>query len=185
MNMALNNNKTNLLRDIVIIFFSIILAIIFVRTGVIINLLSISKEWEIIGSVIAGVFFISVFTVAPSAVVLVELAKTNSPWLVALFGGLGAVLGDLVLFAFVRDVLTEDLKEIIKYIKSKTIFHIFNFKRVKWLMPLLGAIIIASPLPDEIGIALLGLTKMKKKTFILLSFIFNFLGILAIGLLVS
>lgn len=185
MNVKLNNNKINLLRDAAIIIFSIILAIIFAWTGIINNLLSISKEWQTIGSVLAGLFFISVFTVAPSAVVLAELAKSGSPWLVALFGGLGAVLGDLMMFLFIRDIFTEDLKEIINHIKAKKFIHAFGLKRLKWLIPLIGAIIIASPLPDEIGITLLGLSNMKKKTFILLSFIFNFLGILAIGLIVS
>ncbi|MEK7557169.1 MAG: hypothetical protein AAB538_04290, partial [Patescibacteria group bacterium] len=46
----------------------------------------------------------------------------------------------------------------------------------------LAGIIIASPLPDEIGIALLGFMKTRKKDFFLLSLVANFLGILAIGL---
>jgi hypothetical protein len=180
-----NNNRINLIRDVVIIIFSIIIAIFIARTGIISNLLSVSKEWQIIGTILAGMFFISVFTVTPSAVVLAELSKSTSPLLVAIFGGIGALLGDLIIFIFIRDTLIEDLRGIVGHIKSKKFIQAFHFKPLKWLIPLLGAIIIASPLPDEIGIAMLGFSKMKKSVFIPMSFILNFLGILAIGLIVS
>ena len=45
-----------------------------------------------------------------------------------------------------------------------------------------GGLILASPLPDELGVAVLGFSKMRLKYFALLSFVFNFLGIAVIGL---
>jgi uncharacterized membrane protein YdjX (TVP38/TMEM64 family) len=41
----------------------------------------------------------------------------------------------------------------------------------------LGAIIIASPLPDEMGVGLMGISKLKTSQFILLSFVLNAIGI--------
>ncbi|MCC7436766.1 hypothetical protein IT402_02755, partial [Candidatus Nomurabacteria bacterium] len=49
-----------------------------------------------------------------------------------------------------------------------------------WLAPVIGAIIIASPLPDEIGVGLIGISKMKNWQFLVLSFVLNSLGILLI-----
>ncbi|KKR47070.1 MAG: hypothetical protein UT80_C0011G0001, partial [Parcubacteria group bacterium GW2011_GWC1_40_13] len=65
---------------------------------------------------------------------------------------------------------------------QKRLFSIFRPKLFKWLIPFIGALIIASPLPDEAGLAMMGLSKMKTSVFIPISFALNFLGILAIGL---
>ena len=46
----------------------------------------------------------------------------------------------------------------------------------------MGGLIIASPFPDELGIGLLGFSKMRTRWFVLLSFTFNFIGIFLIGL---
>ncbi|OGG78335.1 hypothetical protein A3A36_01445 [Candidatus Kaiserbacteria bacterium RIFCSPLOWO2_01_FULL_52_12b] len=59
---------------------------------------------------------------------------------------------------------------------------IFRPRLFKWLIPFVGALIIASPLPDEAGLAMMGLSKMKTSVFIPISFALNFLGILAIGI---
>ena len=42
---------------------------------------------------------------------------------------------------------------------------------------MIGAIIIASPFPDEIGVSLMGISKMKTYQFILISFLLNAIGI--------
>lgn len=64
----------------------------------------------------------------------------------------------------------------------KRIKAVFRLRFFRWLTWLLGGLIIASPLPDELGIGLLGFSKMKLAAFIPLSLIFNSLGILVIGL---
>jgi hypothetical protein len=51
------------------------------------------------------------------------------------------------------------------------------------VMPFLGALIIASPLPDELGLVFLGISKLKTRYFLPLSFVLNFFGILIIGLI--
>jgi hypothetical protein len=48
---------------------------------------------------------------------------------------------------------------------------------MKWISPILGALIIASPLPDEFGLALLGLSRTRISILIPVSFIMNFLGV--------
>ena len=59
----------------------------------------------------------------------------------------------------------------------------FEVKLLKSLFPFLGALLIASPLPDEFGVALMGLAKMPTSEFVPISFSLNFLGILVIGVL--
>ena len=73
--------------------------------------------------------------------------------------------------------------ELIKYQGAgKRIKVLFKLKFFRWLTFLVGGLIIASPFPDELGISLLGFSKMRTSWFIPLSFAFNFVGILLVGL---
>lgn len=179
----MENKKNNLMRDLGIIVLSIIIAVILAKTGILKDLLTSTQEWEIFGSLLAGIFFVSVFTVAPAAVVLVEIAQSNSILLVAFWGGVGALIGDLLIFRFIKDNLTEDISYLMKGTKQGRFIKILHLKFFKWLIPFLGALIVASPLPDEIGLAMMGLSKMKTSLFIPISFSLNFLGILIISLI--
>ena len=179
-----NNHKNNLLiKDLAIIIFSILVAVFLVKTHVLTNILTSTKELELLGSFIAGMFFTSVFTTAPAIVTLGEIAIANSVIQTAFFGAMGAVVGDLIIFRFVRDRLSEDLMELIKHNHSaKRIKAILRIRLLRWLTFLIGGLIIASPLPDELGLTLLGIARMRTRRFLLLSFAFNSLGILLIAL---
>lgn len=179
--MSISNNS--LIRDMAIVVLSVFIAIILAKTGALESLITSTQELRLIGSFIAGILFTSVFTAAPATVALGEIAQSNSVIAVALIGGLGALLGDLIIFRFVKDKLSEDLSNLVKKSGSGKLTAIFRMKGIKWLLPLIGALIIASPLPDELGVAMLGLSKMKNSLFIPLSFILNSAGILVIGLI--
>ncbi|MEK7178156.1 MAG: hypothetical protein AAB721_00655 [Patescibacteria group bacterium] len=153
------------------------------KTKFLIGILTSTKELKLLGSFIAGMFFTSVFTTAPAIATLGEIARTNSAVLVAIFGAMGAVIGDLIIFRFIRDKLSEHLLELAKHQGAGKKFKVLlKLKYFRWLTFLMGGLIIASPFPDELGIGLLGFSKMRTQWFILLSFAFNFIGILLIGL---
>jgi hypothetical protein len=175
-----------IIQDIVIIILSIIVAIVLVKTQLLVSFLKSTGQYELIGSFTAGLFFTSIFTTAPAIVALGEIAKMQPVLYVAFFGALGAVLGDLIIFRFIRDNLSEHLMEIAKHqiagTKMKFRHHLHFFR---WITFLIGGIIIASPLPDEIGVGLLGFSKMSMKWFIPIAFIGNFVGILLIGLVAN
>lgn len=183
--MRTNNRKNNFLwRDIAIIILSVMGAAILVKTSVLIRILTSTQELEWLGSFIAGMFFTSVFTTAPAIVTLAEIAQAHSIISTALFGAGGAVMGDLIIFRFVRDRLLEHLTELIKHQGAgKRIGALLRLKHFRWITLLVGGMIIASPLPDELAISLLGLSKTRTSLFVLLSFTFNFIGILLIGLM--
>ncbi len=177
-------NTYFLLIDLAIIMLSIFFAMVLVKTDALVNILTASKALEIFGSFVAGIFFTSVFTAAPATVTLGEIAQANSVWLVALFGTIGALIGDVIIFRFVKDRFSKHLLELIKGKGGqKRLMHLLNLKYSKWLIFLIGGFIIASPLPDELGVALLGFSKIKQSWFIPFSFVANFIGILLIGIL--
>ena len=179
----MNNHLSSLARDLALVVFSILIAIIFAKTGALQDLITSTQEVRFIGSFIAGILFVSVFTAAPATVALVEIAQSNSVITVAILGGLGALIGDLIIFRFVKDRVSEHFSYLIKASKTERIVSIFKLKLFRWMIPFFGALIIASPLPDEIGVTILGLSKMKSSYFTLLSFLLNSAGILIIGLI--
>lgn len=134
------------------------------------------------GSFISGILFVSTFTVAPASAILFDIAKLLNPYFVAITAGLGAVLGDYLLLRYFQDKVFDELKVLLK--PGRTIFgSLFSGPLFAWLIPIIGAIIIASPFPDEVGIGMIGLSKIKKWQFLLITFVLNSIGIfIVIGL---
>jgi uncharacterized membrane protein YdjX (TVP38/TMEM64 family) len=140
-------------------------------------------DWGYFGAFIVGIFFVSIFTVAPSIIVVYYLSQTLNPWEVAVFAGLGAVLGDVLIFNFLRDGFFNEIRPLFSFFKKPLFARIYNSPYFAWLLPIIGAIVIASPFPDEIGISLMGLSKIKRWQFIIISFVLNAFGLFIIAIL--
>ena len=176
--------KNNLAKDFWIIITSIIVAFFLVKSGLLREILYLTKDFWFLSTFIAGMLFTSVFTTAPAIVALGEIAQSSQSVIpVALLGGLGALCGDLIIFRFMRDRLVEDIVRLIGKAKNGRIRHIFQLKFFRWLTFFLGALVIASPFPDELGLMMMGMSKAKTSLFIPTSFIFNSLGILVISII--
>lgn len=168
-------NRNFLFQDTGIIVLSVLVAVLLVKTGAV-------SELSRIGSFVAGMFFTSIFTTAPAIVTLSEIARVNSIFSTALFGALGAVTGDIIIFLFVRDRFSDHLGILLSHTSAwKRFGALFRLKTFRWITFLVGGLIIASPLPDELGIGVLGFSKLKLSRFVWLSFVFNFIGIYIIG----
>lgn len=160
---------------------SLLVAILLATSGAFETVLPTLGQYRLIGSFLAGMFYISAFTVAPAAVVLGELAQANGVVSVALFGAAGGVMGDYLIFHFVKDRLATGLQDLLRR-RRKSWLTALEMFLPRWFLFTLGALIIASPLPDELGITLLGFSHIRTLFFLPLSFAANFIGILAIGL---
>jgi len=91
------------------------------------------------------------------------------------------MVGDFTIFKFVRDRLMDEVKEVYEKIDHNNhVEKILHTKYFSWMFPVIGAIIIVSPLPDEIGVSLMGISKLKAYQFLILSFVLNFIGIFLI-----
>ena len=131
-----------------------------------------------IGAFFAGILFVSTFTVTTGAVILLILAEKLSPIEIGIIAGLGAVFGDFTIFRFIKDNLTREIVSIYNHIDGDHHFRkVLHSKYFGWTLPVIGAIIIASPFPDEIGVSLMGISKMKTYQFLLISFLLNATGI--------
>lgn len=169
-----------LFHDILMIAVGIVIAVLLVKTGILDLLINAVRDYYIIASFIAGIFFTSIFTIAPASIALVSIAMHSPIYGVVVFGALGAMCGDLILFLFIRDRFAGDLLKTMKKSTVRHILHSFHFGFMKYISPLIGALIIASPLPDEFGITLLGLSKVKMIVLLPISLLMNVLGIYAL-----
>lgn len=177
------NQKTKLFKNLLTIAFSIIIAVLLVETGIIQKILLQTQTSEILGSFFSGLLFTSIFTTAISMAAIGEITQAYSPIYVALIGGLGAMLGDFIIFKLIRKNISAEAEYILKEARQSKIFSFLHLKTLRWLMPIVGSLIIISPLPDELGLAFLGISKIRTKSFLLLSYGLNTVGILIIGLL--
>lgn len=169
------------LRDLLLIFSSIFLAIVLAKLDFVEGVLAFSENIRIAGSFFAGLFFTSLFTTVPAIVVLGEISRQEPIFRVAFLGALGALCGDGLIFYFFRNHVANDLDALIKRTKHRPWGSVLKSRTAGWVSTLAGALIIASPLPDELGIAMMGLSRINFKVFVPVSFSFNFLGIVLIG----
>lgn len=128
------------------------------------------------GMFVAGMLYTYSFTAGLGAIFLVSFLGDHSSLMIAIIGGVGAAFADVSIFRLVRS----DLKREINRIASKKVFqglvHHHLFRRT-WIRDVIGLIIIASPFPDELGIAIMASTKLKEENFAMLTFIVDAIGI--------
>ncbi len=133
------------------------------------------------GTFLSGVFFAYGFTAAPATAILLILAKEQNIVIAGLLGGLGALFGDLLIFKFIRAGFSDEIDRI----SNERLFVVIHNAIPLWMrcfvLPVIAGFIIASPLPDEIGVALLAsVKKISVRLFCLLSFVLNTAGIFVV-----
>ena len=133
-----------------------------------------------ISAFIAGTLFVSTFGFATGAVTLLVLAEKLNIFELGIIAGAGGVLGDFLLFRFVKDRLIDEVAPIYERVEGNHLHKILHTKHFRWMFPVIGAVIMASPLPDELGVSLMGISKMKTWKFLILAFILDFTSVILI-----
>ena len=130
-----------------------------------------------LGTFIAGFLFSFGFT-APFAVGFFITSNPQNIILAAIVASVGSIFSDLLIYKLIKINFIDEFNrlkktQLIKKIKEKIANKLSHKIRI-YIMYSFAGIIIASPLPDEIGIIMLaGLSDIKAKTLGLLSFILH------------
>ena len=133
------------------------------------------------GTFAAGILFTYGFTAAPATAIFLILAQHQNIYLASIIGGLGALIGDLLIFSFIRHSFSDEIKKlskekIVKYFDGRVPGAL-----KKYLLLFAAGFIIASPLPDEIGVSLMAASKIiSPKVFSIISYLLNTSGIFLI-----
>ena len=168
-------------KDVALIVLATVCAVFLVQSGILSMLLfSLGDAWPF-GAFIVGILFTSGFTIVPATIALATLSQSVPAAPLILWGALGSVAGDLVLFFFVRDIFSEDLLAVAKRSQLFRSIHAPKAGIAHYLFSFVGAIIVASPLPDEIGLFMMGFSKMKTRYIVPLLFA---LDLVAVGFVV-
>ncbi len=159
----------------VLVAFIIVASYLLVVSGVLDKWAALGGWWLILMTFVGGLCFTSFSTTPLSVAIFVVLARDgNVPlYQIALLGGFGAMLGDAGLISTVKMSILDDLFE---YFVRKThgAFAQFAIKPiVRVLAVVLGALVIASPLPDEVGLSMMGMTQLPMRYIMLVSFVIN------------
>lgn len=141
-------------------------------------------------AIFAGCLFISTFTAPISAVTLLILAERFPLLELWVLAAIGATVADFALYNYVKDGLGDEIKPLAEdvveatedVLKKPAIKDLIGNrpskdKHYKWLYQLAGVILIFTPLPHDIGIKLLGTSRLKNYQYVLLSALVNVVGL--------
>ncbi|MBP9850886.1 MAG: hypothetical protein KBC47_04300 [Candidatus Peribacteraceae bacterium] len=152
---------------------------------------TIPTSAEYLAVFIGGLLFSFGFTSPFGIGIFLELGHNVHPVYAGLLGGFGSLLSDLVIFEIMRFELFHDEMHHLRTSRffrwAHGVLHHDRFpKRLKdILLWSFAGIIIASPLPDEFGVALVSsVTDIHARSFAFLCFSFNTAAIILL-LLVS
>ena len=153
-----------------------------IKSGYLHNLIDVILPLRYVSEILAGVLYTFFLTSPISVAMLIILAQDNNPIITALLAGAGAVLGDLFIVRFFRNQLSSDLNLVSRQLQFQRVSRFLQRLHLDFITPLIGAIIIASPFPDELGLIMLGTSKLRYQEIAFLTYILNTAGILLIVL---
>ena len=131
-----------------------------------------------IGAFFGGLMFAYSLTVGLGVAILLTLSETMPHLALALVAGFGGMLGDLFVFNLVRKKLKTKISKFYRLLDKRSFLRkILSRKKFNWILPTLGLLIVASPFPDELGVALIGESEMDESNFKLIAFLMNAVGI--------
>ncbi|HLP79052.1 MAG TPA: hypothetical protein VK158_00295 [Acidobacteriota bacterium] len=130
------------------------------------------------GFAILGIFFAYGFTAAPATAIFMHLAPDYNIFLAAALGGVGAYAGDLMIFLFIRHSFKDEVRRLQQEQIVKSFRMKIPSKARQVLLAAFAGFVIASPLPDELGVAMLASSsRISKRLFAAISYSFNTVGI--------
>lgn len=166
-----------------IFILGVVVAIVITRLGFFSHVIELSQSFKLLGAFVAGIFFTSLLTTPAATVAFYEFAQAGTNiFPMAVVGGLGAVVGDLLIFRFLQFGMGDEIGNFLAR-HAHGFRRLMHYRIFSITMVAFGAMIIMSPLPDELGLALMQLGHVKPKLLASLSFVFNMFGILLIALI--
>lgn len=172
---------------LLILALCILLAYYIFSKNIVSNFILGLENLSYLGTFISGIFAAFGFS-APFSIGFLLVSQPANIFLAAMAGGMGAMVGDWVIFKTIKFSFMDEFNQLEK---TKTIHKIeeivSNNKHLligHYLLYIFAGIIIATPLPDEIGVSMLaGLTTINPYKLAIISFILHTTAIFLILLI--
>lgn len=166
------------------LFLSFLVAYALVRYQDISSIHSFVSNMGYLGTFLSGMFLSYGFTAATGAAILLITAKSQNIFLASIIGGIGGLCADLIIFNVLRYSFADELKKFSREKIVKEMGKRTPKKIKKYVLLAFAGLIIASPLPDEIGVSLLAASRtISQRVFALVSFVLSTAGIFVILLI--
>jgi hypothetical protein len=160
----------------------VVVFILALDTAVIQALLLTIREAGLFGILLTGVLFVSFFTAGPATLLLINNAPEYNPFLLSFVAGIGTLIGDWLILKFFEEKVSYELAPLAKKYGVMPMVRQMKRRRFRPIALVVGMLLIASPLPDEAGLGLLGITKTPMRRLLPLLFLLNASGILLLVL---
>jgi hypothetical protein len=140
--------------SIAIVILALIAAALMFGLGIDKMLAAQLASLGVVGAFFAGMFYTSAITTPFSMIVVLDLMKAEGPLLIAAFASLGGAIVDSAAYAIFRRQVQKNARKIMNVLRKKTTV-------LKPFFPLFGFVVFGTPLPDELGIALMQISSFK------------------------
>jgi hypothetical protein len=170
------DNFRHLLIDVFIISIAIFISAVLVSTDLEQKILDNFKGNEFFAYLLGGIFSVNFITAVPAYTFFHKIITPDNFALV-LFGlAIGSVIGDIIIFNFIKFRIVENLIKIFK--TNPNVSKVLKTKKqyLRFILVFIGCLIIMSPFPDEIALLIMGFSRIKNLYFIPISFALNLLG---------
>lgn len=171
-------------RHTTVAIFIAFLTVLLIDTALVTAILVWFSKAGYLGAFIGGFMLVSSFTAAPGAVLLLSVANNVNLPLAVLVAAVGSSIGDWLILNVINDRIGLELKPVLKKLKIMPVINRLRRGKFRWTVVMIGAFITMLPMPDEFGVALMGLSNFDRKKVLLLCFFLNILGLtmlLAVG----
>jgi hypothetical protein len=134
-----------------------------------------------LGTFLAGLLYPYSFTSVAGTAILLVLAQNQNIFLAGVIAGIGALISDLAIFCFVKYSFGGEVQQLSQGSSIKTLNRVIPARLRTPLFVVLACVLIASPLPTEIGIMLLtSVKKLSLKQFLVLVYLLHLSAIFVI-----
>jgi uncharacterized membrane protein YdjX (TVP38/TMEM64 family) len=127
-----------------------------------------------LGTFLAGLLYPYALTSAAGTGILLVLAKEQNILLAEVIAGIGALISDVILFFFVKHGFSDEVYKLSKEKIVRSINRRIPDSIRVYLIAAFASLLIASPLPTEIGIMLMtSIKNVSFKKFIILVYLLH------------
>ena len=138
------------------------------------------------GTFLAGLLYPYALTSAAGTGILLILAKEQNILFAGVIAGIGALISDIILFLFVTHSFSDEVQKLSQETVIRTVNRWIPDSIRVYLLATFAGLLIASPLPTEIGILLMtSIKNISFKKFIIIIYILHASAIFIILLIGS
>jgi hypothetical protein len=126
------------------------------------------------GTFLAGLLYPYALTSAAGTGILLILSKEQNILFAGVIAGIGALISDIIVFLFVTHSFSDEVQKLSKETIVRTVNRWIPDSIRVYLLATFAGLLIASPLPTEIGILLItSIKKISFKKFIIIIYILH------------